>query len=104
MEFTEKTTGSAGMTSRAMWVAFQNQGILIAIHQDLRDLEDIARAFSFLPKPPTGTGVKMRKSGFARFRKCFRIHECNHQYAACFTIRDHRSQKTMGVVFGGEVG
>jgi hypothetical protein len=74
-----KAAARARMAGRALWLRDNPNGILITVNAHIDNVQDIAAAFTLLPKPLTAARVKYRSATLDAFGECLGVHMRHHQ-------------------------
>jgi len=98
-EATEKTAARAGVAGRAIGNGLQHQTILIAVHEDFADMQEIAGRLAFQPQALSATRPEMRPAAALRQPDCLRVHMRHHQHFTGFGMGDDRRQQAGGIEF-----
>src|SRR5688572_21653580 len=71
----------------------QQDGVLVAVHQDPLDLEPVARGLPLGPQRAAAPAEERREAGVARLAQRLVVHEADHQYfAGALVLDDRRNQ------------
>ena len=98
----EEATDAAGVASRSALLAnLQEQGVAVAIDEDLLYFLVVAAFFPLAPKPTTAATVIHGPTGRQRFGETFGVHVGEHEHDAGFGILRNGRQQAVGR--GGEI-
>lgn len=92
-----KTATRTGMAGWAGRFHQQYQRILIAIHHDFLDIEDVTRTLPLHPQPATGPRMKVGLSSLTSFIQRFLVHVSHHQYIIAGRIDSNGGEQSLRV-------
>ena len=74
------------MTGRPFRSAHEDQSVLIAIHQNAIDAQDVPGRFALHPQPPARPRMEMRQARLSRLGECFCVHVGEHENRAAVRV------------------
>jgi hypothetical protein len=94
-----KTGRLAGMAGGTLLFHKQDEGILVAVDQDLMHFLHVSRCFAFHPQFTARAAPVRRMAGFDRLLQAFPVHVCLHENFACAEILRNGRHQTLVVEF-----
>ena len=94
--FIAKATGRAAVTGWARRIHFDEQGIVVAVHPDADDVEEVAGALTLGPETLFGAAEVGHAFGAQRFLQRLGVHVAEHEHLQRGGVLHDGRHKTVG--------